>query len=118
MKSGWIGFDFDGTLVQDVGESGEYDGSIGPPIPAMVELAKRYIAAGYEVRIVTARAATLNDLCRVKKWAIENLGKPVEVTNKKDYAMLLLYDDRAIAVEKNTGRTAGFRQILGANDAN
>jgi FMN phosphatase YigB (HAD superfamily) len=102
---GWIGFDFDGTLATH--ESGQQ--SLGEPIAPMVELAKQYLAGGYEIRIVTARASHPFWPSQIKEWCHKHLGAVVEVTDKKDWGMLLLYDDRAIAVEPNTGRLAGFR---------
>lgn len=102
---GWIGFDFDGTLATH--HSGQQE--LGEPIAPMVELAKQYLAGGYEIRIVTARATHAVWLGQIKEWCHKHLGVMVEVTNQKDWDMLLLYDDRAIAVEPNTGRLAGFR---------
>ena len=61
-QSGWIGVDLDGTLAK----YGIWDGSIGEPIPLMVERVKIWIALGVEVKIFTARvgfgAATLLSL--------------------------------------------------------
>lgn len=105
----WVGFDLDGTLAH-------YDGFRGPdhigePIAPMVNLAGEYIKNGVEVRIVTARANPRNypgqhkifmDTCR--KWAVDIFGIDLVITCRKDQDMHLLYDDRAIGVEKNTGR--------------
>jgi FMN phosphatase YigB (HAD superfamily) len=102
---GWIGFDFDGTLATH--RSGQQE--LGEPVPNMVALAKQYLAQGYEIRIVTARATHPVWRSEIRDWCFKHLGVMVEVTNQKDWDMLLLYDDRAIAVESNTGRTAGFR---------
>jgi len=52
--SGWIGVDFDCTLAEYHGWNG---GELGPPIPAMVERVKAWLAEGREVRIFTARVA-------------------------------------------------------------
>ncbi len=49
----WIAVDIDGTLAMQ--EPGPWDGSIGAPIPAMVERVKTWLAEGKEVRIYTAR---------------------------------------------------------------
>lgn len=40
----------------------------------------------------------------VKKWLKENGLSNLEVTNVKDFRMIKLYDDRAVSIEKNTGR--------------
>lgn len=57
MKSNksWVGFDLDGTLAKYEGWKGPE--SIGEPIAPMIDLVKDYLAAGTEVRIVTARAS-------------------------------------------------------------
>lgn len=119
--SGWIGVDLDGTLAED---NGLGIGQIGPPIPAMVERVKRWLAEGKEVRIVTARAGhtgqtnpdnNIIDDTRfmvaqvemVRDWCLEHIGMRLNVTAKKDYAMLELWDDRAVQVERNTGRLIG-----------
>jgi hypothetical protein len=109
MNKGWIGFDLDGTLA--VHHSGQV--AIGEPVPSMVALAKQYLAQGYEIRIVTARASSPNGAYRhgIQEWCLEHLGQIVPVTASKDWDMLLLYDDRAIAVEPNTGKLAGFRMV-------
>lgn len=106
---GWIGFDLDGTLAHyDSADFGS-GGHIGKPIEPMVELAKTYLANGYEVRIVTARAAAPYWIAPINEWCKKHLGQVLTITDRKDFAMLLLYDDRAVAVETNTGKTAGFR---------
>jgi hypothetical protein len=108
--SGWIGFDLDGTLA----EYGTFKGHnvIGPPVPLMVDRLKALRARGIECRIFTARVSD-NDPATVKlieDWCELHLGERLKVTNVKDYAMWLLYDDRAVAVEKNTGRILGFQE--------
>jgi hypothetical protein len=50
---GWIGVDLDGTLAE---WKEPYDVlQIGPPIPAMIERVKDWLAEGQDVRIFTAR---------------------------------------------------------------
>lgn len=44
----------------------------------------------------------------VQDWCEHHLGKRLPVTALKDYAMIELWDDRAIAVESGTGRAVGF----------
>lgn len=108
---GWIGVDLDGTLAHYT----EWKGSkhVGPPIPAMVERVKRWIAEGHEVRIFTARIAESNPRVAaagqcaitnaIHEWCDEHIGMRLKVTNIKDFAMIELWDDRAVAVEPNTG---------------
>lgn len=119
----WIGVDLDGTLAEYRGWPA--DGSIGKPIPAMVERVKRWLDAGEDVRIFTARvwpigsadATNLSIIERISqahdqadrifRWCEEHLGRRLPVTCVKDYEMIALWDDRAIQVELNTGRPIG-----------
>lgn len=107
----WVGFDFDGTLAQ-------YDGwkgvdHLGEPIPSMVERLKNYLKQGMEVRIFTARISEGEErgdsqaAARIKEWCVKHIGQELPVTNVKDHGLVNLYDDRAIAVEPNTGRILG-----------
>lgn len=108
---GWIGFDFDGTLA----EYGTFKGHdvLGNPIPEAVAKLKAIRAYGVEVRIFTARVSDPDSRARarvtaaIEDWCLQHLGEKLRVTNVKDYDMWCLYDDRAIAMEKNTGRVLG-----------
>ncbi|MFA5728483.1 MAG: hypothetical protein WC957_03575 [Candidatus Neomarinimicrobiota bacterium] len=105
MRKGWIGFDFDGTLSTFDGCLGwDY---IGKPIHSVIEIAKEYIKQGYEVRLVTARARVPGQKLLLRKWCKEHLGQVVKITSHKDAGMLLLFDDRCVHVETNTGRILG-----------
>ena len=109
--SGWIGVDLDGTLAVYDGWTSETH--IGPPIPRMVERVKDWLAAGVEVRIVTARVSKdagskiPEIVAAIENWCLEHLGAKLKVTNEKDYSMVALWDDRAVQVIKNTGMTLG-----------
>ena len=118
-KSGWIGVDLDGTLAEYHGWG---DGSIGKPIPAMVERVKRWIAEGNTVKIMTARCWPFGtnasaethrvldssaQIDAITAWLIEHIGQPLEITCVKDYAMIELWDDRAVQVIPNTGQPVG-----------
>ena len=106
MNNGWIGVDLDGTLA-------EYDDWIGPehigkPIPLMVKKVQEHHNAGFQIKIMTARVAIVEQakLARpaIKAWVEKHVGiSDIEVTNQKDLGMLLLYDDRAIQIVPNTG---------------
>ena len=119
---GWIGVDLDGTLAH-------YDGwvdetHIGEPIPLMIERVKIMLSDGWDVRIMTARAdggevalamgnpegAKMRDIDRITRiiqdWTEKHLGVRLPVTNRKDYGMVALYDDRAIQIIPNTGLRA------------
>lgn len=100
---GWIGVDFDGTLAEYHGWKG--DKHLGDPIAPMVDRVRRWLADGREVRIVTARFHNGPEAIKaIKTWCVEHLGTALEVTATKDFQMVELWDDRAVQVEKNTGR--------------
>jgi len=107
----WIGFDLDGTLAK-------YDGwkgidRIGEPVPAMLILAYALHRFGHKIKIFTARVAPRDgddgSKARkfVEKWCKEFLGFIPEITHVKDASMVALLDDRACAVEQNTGKILG-----------
>jgi hypothetical protein len=108
---GWIGFDLDGTLAYHKGYKGRLH--IGEPIPEMIQLVRHLLEKGAEVRIVTARVAPpwwVDDVhvelvhVAIKDWCRKHLGQEVPITCCKDKDMFVLVDDRAIQVQKNTGR--------------
>ena len=109
MSRGWIGVDLDGTLAEYKGWEGM--AYIGKPIPAMVARVRKWLSAGQEVRIVTARVGDRDwltvGLPAVQDWCVEHLDRVLVITNIKDYGMISLWDDRAVAVEINTGRVLG-----------
>lgn len=112
-NNGWIGFDLDGTLAFYDGWKGETH--IGEPIKPIIAKVKEFLALGYEVKIFTARVAesetnkdkSKHDILAVtnaiQDWTEKHIGKRLEVTNKKDFQMIELWDDRAIQVIPNTG---------------
>lgn len=100
----WIGFDLDGTLADDQHENWPEP---GPPIPEMYERIKALIDLGIEVRIVTARAADAAQIPIVKNWLRKHGLGNLMVTNEKDMDMLELWDDRAVQVERNSGKPLG-----------
>jgi hypothetical protein len=109
---GWIGVDFDGTLA-------EYDtwqgaNACGKPIPLMVDRVKQWLAEGLNVRIVTARVYAPHNnakrqmeaavsLLAIQQWCLQHLGKILPITCVKDFAMIELWDDRCVQVQKNSG---------------
>ena len=119
-SSGWVGVDLDGTLAEyDKWISAEH---IGKPILTMVNRVKHWLEEGTDVRIFTARCWPLGTTAQVydinkgrvqdalravdaiEKWCKEQFGVILPITCIKDYHMYMLWDDRAISVEKNTGR--------------
>lgn len=129
--SGWIAVDLDGTIAQYAGWMGA--GSIGSPVQEMSDRVKRWQDKGVEVRIFTARAGDYDHWCFAEKqglfngpfyndymakknaiydetikpiedWCEKHFGQRFRVTAMKDYAMVELWDDRAVRVEMNTGK--------------
>jgi len=102
---GWIGVDLDGTLAK----YGTYTKYPGDPIPMMINRVRRWVNQGREVRIVTARVAPLHkdrveQLTIVHNWVKEHIGHPLEVIANKDPNMKVLWDDRVIQVEQDSGK--------------
>ena len=103
---GWIGVDFDGTLAEYHGWAG---GHLGPPIPAMVDRVKLWLEEGKDVRIFTARVSApvlftrQAEVLMIEDWCEKHIGRVLPITNAKDYAMVELWDDRAVEVKTNTG---------------
>jgi len=125
---GWVGVDLDGTLAQ-------YDGwrhaaHIGAPVPLMQQRVIDWLKEGREVRIFTARIYPINECVRpediltfqpvtdrdrdavlalraIQAWCLEHFRAVLPVTNLKDYGMTMLYDDRCVTVEQNTGKIIG-----------
>ena len=97
----WIGVDLDGTLA----ESGRWlsMSHIGPPVPLMLRRVKAWLEKGLRVKIMTARAGSEEGLAATKQWLTDNGLPNLEVTDKKDFDMIELWDDRAIQVVHNTG---------------
>ena len=119
---GWIGVDLDGTLAKY--EEWEGCDHVGEPIWPMVRRVKEWIAAGLNVRILTARVSfpennakrqyeAATAMIAIQQWCETYLGKCLPVTCRKDYAMIELWDDRAVQVERNTGIRVDGKEIDG-----
>lgn len=114
----WVGFDFDGTLAEYHGFSRE--GALGRPIPATVKLLQKHFYEGDRVKIFSARVTTDTEnpddaemwRGRIEDWCHQHLGFAPEVTNVKDHHCRMLYDDRAVQVEINTGRILGDPSLI------
>lgn len=109
MSDGWIGVDLDGTLaVYDKWRGAEH---IGEPIQPMVDRVKKWLADGIEVKIMTARVSHPGQrnkaIAAIDAWCTAVFGYPLNITCCKDYGMYELWDDRAVQVERNTGRRIG-----------
>lgn len=102
----WVGFDLDGTL-SSTDNPGHFEPPypIGDPIPEMIVVAKNLITSGVTVKIFTARACEQCNIAIVQDWAEKHgLGR-LDVTNQKDYQLIRFYDDRAIQVIPNSGKS-------------
>jgi hypothetical protein len=115
MNAGWIGVDLDGTLAHY--DKWEGSAKIGDPVPAMARRVEKWLEQGVPVKVFTARvwsdgtperdAAAALAYEAIQLWCLAHLGAVLPVTCIKDLGMIALYDDRAVAVEKNTGRVLG-----------
>jgi len=114
--NGWIGVDLDGTLAHYDGWKGVEH--IGEPIRPMLDRVKKWIAAGKSVRIFTARVCRNEPIVvhHIHNWCERHIGQRLEVTNVKDYGMIELWDDRAVAVEVNTGCITSQRRRVEADN--
>jgi hypothetical protein len=114
-SGGWIGVDLDGTLVI-------YPHSfpkIGPPIHAMINRVRGWLAEGKDVRIFTARVGVVPGLRsehgaadltfaedqqeRIRVWSGLTFGCVLPSTALKDFHMVELWDDRCVQMVTNTG---------------
>ena len=100
--SGWIGVDLDGTLAEYGGWKGP--DHIGKPIEPMVDRVKGWLARGIEVKVFTARASVPEMIPIIESWCALHIGVVLPVTNVKDFAMIELWDDRAVRVKMNIGK--------------
>lgn len=99
----WIGVDFDGTLSKSL--PGKHDPEkCGKPIKPMVDRVRKLVKSGKRVKIFTARADDEKSVTAITKWLRKQDLPALEVTNLKDKHMVKSYDDRAIHVEKDTGK--------------
>jgi hypothetical protein len=101
-RGGWIGVDLDGTLAEYKGWRGP--DHVGRPIRAMRLRVVRWLAEGKDVRIFTARNE--ESYPAIRRWCRRHLAQELPITNVKDFAMIELWDDRAVQVIPNTGRRA------------
>ena|SRR5579859_2595708 len=105
--SPWIGVDLDGTLAADTGRQlwdSEGRPRIGAPVPEMVARVKDWVSKGHTVKIFTARASSGVQVAAIRQWLARRGLPDLEVTNIKDFNMVMLWDDRCVQVERNSGR--------------
>ena len=103
MTTAWVGIDLDGCLaVYDKWHGIEH---IGEPVEPILDHVLMLREAGVEVRILTARVQEgLKAIAVIEQWCLEHIGEILPVTDRKDMGMVYMLDDRAVTVEKNTGR--------------
>jgi hypothetical protein len=119
---GWIGVDLDGTLAHYDHWRGPEQ--IGAPVALMAKRVRKWLAEGREVRIFTARVypctivlepgkpmpvhdgweQAFRAACAIADWCRQHFGQVLPITCVKDMRMIELWDDRAVQVQKNTGR--------------
>lgn len=100
-QQGWIGVDLDGTLAEATVWQGM--DHIGPPVPLMMHRVRHWLNQGLPVKIMTARAGDPVGVVATRAWLKAHGLPELEVTDKKDFGMIELWDDRAIQVVQNRG---------------
>ena len=100
-QRGWIGVDLDGTLAEATTWQGMEH--IGPPVPLMMRRVRQWLDQGLPVKIMTARAGDPVGVAATQAWLKAHGLPELEVTDKKDFGMIELWDDRAIQVVQNRG---------------
>lgn len=115
LDGGHVLCDLDGTLARyESGDVGRYGIThIGAPIMPTVQLVRRWLREGRDVRIFTARSYGGNDPQRIEEsqaaieqirdWCRVILGRALPVVWYKTHSTDLILDDIAVAVEKNVG---------------
>jgi len=74
-----------------------------------VDRVKRWLAEGYEVRVMTARAYDEGSTIKpqvveaLDNWMLKHIGQMLPITCEKDLHMIELWDDRCVQVLPNTG---------------
>jgi hypothetical protein len=99
---GCVLVDLDGTLIEYHGQAPD---EFGPIVPLMLERIEEWLKDGYEVRIFTARASVPEHKRLVEEWVQTVLGLDLAITCCKDYTCVEIWDDRAVQVRHNTGKS-------------
>lgn len=90
-KKQCVALDFDGTLHEYYGWTGEGVENLNPPMPGVVQLIHDLITAGREVVIFSAREAET-----IRHWLRKYHLPELEVTNIKLPKFDVIIDDRAM----------------------
>jgi hypothetical protein len=105
----WVGVDLDGTLSR-TDNPGHFSPPypLGEPIPEMIAVVQSLLQASVTVKIFSARACEPESVPIVQAWAEKHgLGR-LDVTNLKDYDLIRFYDDRAIQMVPNAGKSVSW----------
>jgi len=123
LATDWIGVDFDGTLHQR--PLGRPFTEFGEPVEEMVKIVKWHLSNKRTVKLFTARVSEIPAKGMSKEeavafvaeqhklladWTEKHVGRALEATCSKDAYMYHLYDDRAVCVERNTGKILGMNE--------
>lgn len=103
MKKQAIAVDLDGTIAEH--EEGQEH--IGAPIQPMLNQVRKWVKEGKDVRIFTARLAFPGEFPKIKAWLRAHGLDHLPVTDRKQADVSHFYDDRAVHVERNTGKITG-----------
>ena len=110
MSRSWIGVDLDGTLSVHNGWNGRDPHDIGPPVDLMVHRIKKWLDAGIQVKIFTARVSPdfsgqdiTGIVSAIQDYTELHVGARLEVTNAKDQYCIEIWDDIAVGVDRNRG---------------
>lgn len=125
--SSWIGVDLDGTLAHYEGWEVNHN-KIGEPVQPMLRRVIDWLNNHQEVRIFTARVSAKGSdyhvqVRLIQEWCLKHIGKVLPITCMKDFYMVELWDDRAVTVQRNTGRVIsdeyreGLRSLEAAANA-
>ncbi len=106
-----VAIDLDGTIA-------EYQPGyakrkhIGEPIKPIMDLAKKLDERGQEVIIFTARVHDKSHVPSIKAWLKKHGLGHLKITNIKTPDIAMIIDDRAVQVERNTGKMLGKPKLV------
>lgn len=98
-----IYIDFDGTTAT---QKDGYQREIGEPIMPMIDRINKWIKQGHNITIFTARAENMNisEKLDIEMFCVKYFGRVLPITAIKHHECDLYIDDKAIRVERNTGK--------------
>jgi hypothetical protein len=105
-QQGWIGVDLDGTLAEATPWQGM--SHIGPPVPLMMRRVQQWLSKGLRVKIMTARAGDPEGVVATQAWLKANGLPELEVTDKKDFGMIELWEAVSLQPGLRSGDAHGI----------